>query len=488
MTHRTDLAAPGDGSAHAELAYLPATEALARFRDRSLSPVELMTAVIARAEAVEPKVNALAERTFEEALAAAREAEARYLGKGPAPRALEGLAVATKEEQPIAGRRSTDGSLAFRDEIADETHPVVERVRAAGGIVHARTTTPEFSCAAFTQSRLWGVTRNPWNLEFSPGGSSGGAGAALASGTTTLATGSDIGGSIRIPASCTGTVGYKPPYGRVPAMAPFNLDTYCHDGPMARTVADCALLQNVIAGPHPLDAVSLRPRFTLPGGFEGVEGLRVALSVTLGDWPVDPEVEAHTRAVAEALRAAGAVVEEVEVPITRAEVREAAMIHFGTVFGPYVASVAADHGDLLTAYALDFAARTAEAAREPGSVMRGLELEAGVQRKLGLLHTRHDVLLCPTTAVPALKADDDHLSTRIVIEGVELDSYLEAAMTTAFNIAGRCPVLSVPSGLASTGVPTGVQIVGRTYDDTTVFRVAAAVEAARPWSARRPPL
>ncbi|MFF3756509.1 amidase [Streptomyces sp. NPDC002185] len=479
-------------SSDLELAYLPATEALRRFRDRSLSPVELMTAVIARAEAVESEVNALAERTVELALAGAREAEARYAGKGDAPRALEGLPVATKEEQPLAGRRSTDGSLAFRDAIAEETHPVVERVQAAGGIVHARTTTPEFSCAAFTQSRLWGVTRNPWNPEFSPGGSSGGAGAALAAGETTLATGSDIGGSIRIPASFTGTVGYKPPYGRVPAMAPFNLDTYCHDGPMARTVADCALLQNVIAGPHPLDAVSLRPKVTLPERFDaladaGVAGLRVALSVTLGDWPVDPEVEAHTRAVAEALRAAGAVVEEVEVPITRAVVTQAAMIHFGSVFGPYVASVAAEHGDLLTAYALDFAERTAEAVREPGSIMRGLELEASVQRTLGLLLDRHDLLLCPTMAVPGLRADDDHLATKVVIGGVELDSYLEAAMTTPFNIASRCPVLSVPSGLASNGVPTGVQLVGRTYDDLTVFRAAAAIEAVRPWN-RRPVL
>lgn len=464
-----------------DLAYLPATEALRRFRDRSLSPVELVTAVVARAEAVEPKVNALAERTFEEALAAAREAEARYAGKGEAPRALEGLLVATKEEQPIAGRSSTDGSLAFKDEIADETHPVVERVLAAGGIVHARTTTPEFSCAGYTQSRLWGVTRNPWNLEYSPGGSSGGAGAALAAGETTLATGSDIGGSIRIPASFTGTVGYKPPYGRVPAMAPFNLDTYCHDGPMARTVADCALLQNIIAGPHPLDAVSLRPKFLLPERFEGVEGLKVALSVTLGDWPVDPEVEANTRAVAEALRAAGAVVEEVEVPITRADVMGAAMIHFGSIFGPYVSSVAAEHGDLLNPYALDFAERAAEAVREPGSFMRGLELEAAVQATLGTLLDRYDVLLCPTTAIPAFEADDDYLSTKVVINGVELDTYLEAAMTTVFNIASRCPVLSVPSGFASTGVPTGVQIVGRTYDDTTVFRTAAAIEAVRPW-------
>ncbi|MFE7388651.1 amidase [Streptomyces sp. NPDC057582] len=464
-----------------DLAYLPATEALRRFRDRSLSPVELMTAVIARAEAVEPKVNALAERTFDEALAAAREAEARYAGKGEPPRPLEGLSVATKEEQPIAGRLATDGSLAFEHEVADETHPVIERILAVGGIVHARTTTPEFSCAAVTQSRLWGVTRNPWNLEFSPGGSSGGAGAALAAGETTLATGSDIGGSIRIPASSTGTVGFKPPYGRVPAMAPFNLDTYCHDGPMARTVADCALLQNVIAGPHPRDGVSLRSKLVLPDSFEGVEGLRVALSVTLGDWHVDPEVEANTRAVAEALRAAGATVEEVEVAITRADVFKAAMIHFGTIFGPYIASVAAEHGDKLTPYALHFAEQAGRAAREPGSFLQGLTIEGAVQAEIGTLLERYDVLLCPTLAIPAYAADDDYTSTKVVINGVELDNNLEASLTTVFNIASRCPVLSVPSGFASTGVPTGVQIVGRTYDETTVFRVASAIEAVRPW-------
>ncbi|MEU1229582.1 amidase [Streptomyces sp. NPDC005828] len=464
-----------------ELAYLPATEALRRFRDRTLSPVDLMAAVIARAEAAEPTVNALAERTFDEAMAAAREAEARYAGKGEPPRPLEGLAVATKEEQPIAGRRATDGSLAFKDEIADETHPVVERVLAAGGIVHARTTTPEFSCAAVTQSRLWGVTRNPWNPAFSPGGSSGGAGAALAAGETTLATGSDIGGSIRIPASCTGTVGFKPPYGRVPAMAPFNLDTYCHDGPMARTVADCALLQNVIAGPHPLDGVSLRPKLVLPEHFEGVAGLRVALSVGLGDWPVDPEVEANTRAVADALRAAGAVVEEVDVPVTRAQVRTAAMIHFGSIFGPYITSVAAEHAELLTPYALAFAEETAGYVSEPGSLLEGLAIEGEVQAAVGTLLDRYDVLLCPTLAVPAFAADDDYTSTKVVVDGVTLDHYLEAALTTVFNIASRCPVLSVPSGFASNGVPTGVQVVGRTYDDVTVFRAAAAIEAVRPW-------
>ncbi|GCD95182.1 amidase [Embleya hyalina] len=463
-----------------ELAYLPATEALRRFRDRSLSPVELMNAVITRAEAVEPVVNCLAERMYDEALAAAREAEARYAGKGDAPRPLEGLAVATKEEQPIAGRIIAEGSLPFATEIAETTHPVVERVMAAGGIVHARTTTPEFSCAAFTDSKLWGVTRNPWNPAYSPGGSSGGAGAALAAGSTTLATGSDIGGSIRIPASFTGTVGYKPPYGRVPALPPFNLDTYCHDGPMTRTVADCVLLQNVIAGPHPLDGVALSPKLTLPTVPGGVAGLRVALSIGLGDWQVDPEVEANTRAVADALREAGAIVEEVAVDIRRRDVMDTAMIHFGAIFGSWVRGVANDHGDQLNAYTLRFAEETVAVADRRG-LLSGLEREAAIQAEIGGLLDRYDVLLCPTAGIPAFLADDDYTSTKVTINGVELEHYLEASLTTVFNIASRCPVLSVPSGRAANGVPTGVQIVGRFYDDATVFRVAAAVERVRPW-------
>lgn len=466
-------------SAH-DLAYLPAVEALRLFRSRELSPVELMTAVIDRAEAVETKVNAHAEQTFQEALAQARAAERAYL-PGGSPRPLEGLPVATKEEQPIAGRRTTDGSLAFADHVADTTHPVVERILAAGGIVHARTTTPEFSCAAFTHSRIWGVTRNPWNLDFSPGGSSGGSGAALASGTATLATGSDIGGSIRLPAAATGTVGFKPPYGRVPAMPPFNLDHYCHDGPMARTVADCALLQNVIVGPHSHDVASLRPAVQIPHRLGDVTGLRIGYTPNLGDWEIEPDVAANTAATATALQEAGALVEEVEVGLSRAEVMRAAFIHFGAIFGPAVAHTAAEHADLLTPYALAFAKDT---AIEPGDFLAGLEMEGAIYAVLGDLLDRYDALLCPTAGAPALRAGEDYVDTKLVVNGVELDHYMDYSLTPVFNIASRCPVLNVPSGMAAGGVPTGVQIVGRSYDDVTVFRIGAAIERVRPWPSR----
>ena len=260
-----------------DLHYLSAHETLDLFRSRQLSPVEHLEALIDRVEAHDSTINAVVDRRYDEARAEAREAAERYVGKGDAPRPLEGLCVAAKEEQPMAGRPWQQGSLAFADEVAKYDHPIIERIQSAGGIIHIRTATPEFSCAGFCHSELWGVTRNPWNTEFTPGGSSGGSGAALAAGFAPLATGSDIGGSIRIPASFSGVVGFKPPFGRVPGLAPYHLDQYCHDGPLARTVADCGLLENVIAGPHWRDVVSLRDPPQIPRESTGVEGMRVAL-------------------------------------------------------------------------------------------------------------------------------------------------------------------------------------------------------------------
>ena len=346
-----------------DLRYLPATEALARFRARSLSPLELLDQLIDWVQTANPAVNAVAEELFEQARAEAAAAADRYVRRPDEVRPLEGLPVAIKEEQPIAGHSWTEGSLLFADRIADVTHPVVERIRSAGGIVHLRTTTPEFSCAICTHSKLWGITRNPWNLDYSPGGSSGGSAAALAAGMAPLASGSDIGGSIRVPSSCAGVVGFRPPYGRVPDLPPFNLDAYCQSGPMARTVADCALLQNVLVGPHPIDHVSIRPKVTVPSTLDGVAGLRIAFAVNLGDWFVEPEIEANPRAVAEALRSAGATVEEVRVGLARADVGRAAEIHFSAIFGTLVSEESHDDRELLTAYARQL---TERAANPPG--------------------------------------------------------------------------------------------------------------------------
>jgi aspartyl-tRNA(Asn)/glutamyl-tRNA(Gln) amidotransferase subunit A len=462
-----------------DLRYLSAADALRQFREKSLSPLEFLDALIDWIDAVDPTVNAVAERLFEQARARARAATDRYVSHPEDVRSLEGLPVAIKEEQPIAGHPWSEGSLINAQRVAEVTHPVVERVLAAGAVIHARTTAPEFSCAAFTHSKLWGITRNPWNPNYSPGGSSGGSAAALAAGMTPIATGSDIGGSIRIPASFSGVVGYKPPHGRVPELAPFNLDAYCHAGPLARSVRDCALLQNVIAGPHPLDANSLRPAVSVPEEPDGVGGLRIALAVNLGDWFVEPEIQANTRAVGEAIERAGGVAEEIELDLKRAAVARAAEIHFSTIFGSLVIEEGAASEDLLTPYARQFIVR---ATHPPGTFLEGLRLEAEIQAQVGPLLERYDALVCPTAGFPALIAGEDYVERGHVVAGQEVDPMFDAIMTLPFNILSRCPVLAVPSGWASNGVPTGVQIVGRTYDDATVFRIGAAVEKVRPWA------
>ncbi len=463
-----------------DLCYLPATETLRLFRERSLSPVELMEAVIARAESVEPTVNALCITYFDEALVAARRAEDAYMGRGETPRPLTGLPVGIKDEMPVASQPCSGGSLLHKDDIADESAVVAERILAAGGIVHARTTTPEFSCAGFTHSRLWGVTRNPWNPEYAVGGSSGGSGAALASGTASLATGSDIGGSIRLPASFNGVVGFKPPFGRVPEEPPYNLDQYCHEGPLARTVADCALFENVISGPHPRDLVCVAPKLEIPDPLDGIDGMKVALVVAPGDWPIDPAVAANTRAAAEAFREAGATVEEVDLAVERADVRRATYVHFGAIFGADVMAAVDAYRELLTPYAIKMAEDTVAALRET-NVAEGLRIEARIMSAIADVLAAHDLLLLPTVTTRGLLAGDDYVDHGVSVGGVDLPDYFEAFLTPLFNIASRCPVLNVPSGFAGNGVPTGLQIVGRPYEDVSVFRAGAAYERLRPW-------
>jgi aspartyl-tRNA(Asn)/glutamyl-tRNA(Gln) amidotransferase subunit A len=457
-----------------DLAYLSAHDTLALFRSGELSPTEHLEALIEQIETHDAALNAVVDRRYDEARAEARAAEQRYLGKGEPPRALEGLCVAAKEEQPMTGRSWQQGSLAFADDSAKYDHPIIERIQGAGGIIHIRTATPEFSCAGFCHSTLWGVTRNPWNTEFTPGGSSGGSGAALAAGYAPLATGSDIGGSIRIPASFSGVVGFKPPFGRVPGLAPYHLDQYCHDGPMARTVADCGLLENVIAGPHWRDTVSLRNPPQIPASFDGLHGVRIALCVNLGDWPVDPDVVVNTHLVADALRSAGANVDEVTLPWTMERIWRAARAHFAAIMGPGIGEIEAEHAELLNDYTRAFVATM----NSELTFYEGLVEETALWDPLGRLFESTDVLLCPTIATTGLVAGNSYLDEHITIDGRDVEHHIEAMMTLPFNLFSRCPVLSVPSGLAANGVPTGVQVVGRTYEDVSAFQVAAAIEAA----------
>ncbi|MGO4384920.1 amidase [Specibacter sp. RAF43] len=468
-----------------ELHYLDATTALGMFRRRELSPVELMEAVIERTETVNGGINAFTETLFDEALPAAREAAARYARGGDLPPLL-GLPIATKEKHGLKGRTLSQGLVARKNERAPENHPVVERILLGGGIIHARTTTPEFSCATVTHSTLWGVTRNPWNRQYSPGGSSGGAGAALAAGITTLATASDIAGSTRLPASFTGNVGFKAPYGRIPGLPPLSADHYRGDGPMSRTVADAALLANVMAGLHPGDHTTLPGAPALIPGPGSVVGLRIALCMRLGNYSVAPDVEANTRSVAAALREAGAAVEEIELPWTVEDISRTMFTHFGYLLGPAMEDETAGSEDLLAPYTRRFMADARRAAGQ-NRFLDGVRAETLLQAQLAAAMAGFDALLCPASAVPALEADGMYLDG-IDSNGQRMEHYWQGHMTAPFNIANRCPVLAVPSGMADCGIPTGVQIVGHPFDDATVFRVGAAVEAVLPWADRHPTL
>ena len=205
------------------LSWLSATDLLRLYRDRKISPVEVVSDLLARIPDSAASLNAICFTYGDEALDEARKSEARYMSSAQNTGILDGIPTVLKDENMMAGKVTTYGSLLYADHVAGKSAPVVQRLIDAGALIHARTTTPEFSCAPFCHSKQWGVTRNPWNADYTPGGSSGGAGAALAAGLTPLATGSDIGGSIRIPASACGVVGFKPPYGRVPSTPPFNL-------------------------------------------------------------------------------------------------------------------------------------------------------------------------------------------------------------------------------------------------------------------------
>ena len=457
-----------------DLCYMPAAKALRLFAAGKLSPVELMRAVIARAEATKGAVNAFTHTHFDEALDLARKAETKY-ARGHKTGALEGLPVGVKDESYIAGKPTSGGSLIMKDFVADSTSTGNARILAAGGIVHARTATPEFSCAAYTWSRLWGVTRNPWNGDFTPGGSSGGSGASLASGASALATGSDIGGSIRIPASACGVVGYKPPYGRNPDDPPFNLDFYCHTGPLARTVEDAILLQNVMSGPSPLDIATLRPKLVLPTRFRPIKGWKIAWSMDLGSFEVDPDVVANTKKALDVFRSLGATVEEVDIG-WGADTLDAALAYLNHLFGAFLSKLLPEQGHLMTSYARRFA--ELGAASRATDFVSSLEVAGRMYSTLGPLLEKYDVLVCPTNALPAVPADHDQSKDEIRINGKVVDPSLGWVMTVPFNMMSRCPVLSVPTGRARNGVPTGMQIVGRTYCDADVFRAGMAYEKA----------
>jgi amidase len=460
------------------LCYISATEAVARFRTGDLSPVDVIRALKERAEQVDPIVNAFTITYYDEALGLAEQAAERY--RDGTARALEGVAVAIKDGTAIAGQPQTYGSKVYADHVADSTHPGAQRLLDAGAIIVGRTTMPEFGEAGNCYTPLWGVTRNPWNPEYGPGGSSSGAGVALAAGMTTLADGSDIGGSSRIPASCNGVLGYKPPFGRNPLPYEATFDPYMHYGPLTRTVDDMVLIQNVISGVSVEDIFSLRDDYRLPAEPEDIAGWKIAYSVDLGYFQVDDEVRQALLDTVEVLRTLGCEVEEVDLGWT-----EEAFDAWATVNASR-GSAARKVGDVekwrddLSDYVLDWLDKGSNISGS--DLADALEYHVEMYRSIGPVLERNRVLLCPTNAIPSVPAERSPLDLDWTINGEPVRPKIGEAwfMTYPFNVLSQLPALSAPIGRASTGVPIGAQIVGPSFDDAAVMALAAALEKALP--------
>ena len=444
-------------------------------RDKQVSPVAVVEAVLARIEALQPTVNAFITVTAEEARAAARRAEAAVMaGERLGP--LHGVPFSVKDLLPTRGVRTTLGSLIFADQVPAEDAVPVRRLREAGAILVGKTTTPEFGHKPLTDSPLFGATRNPWDLSRTAGGSSGGAAAAVVSGQAPLALGTDGGGSIRLPASCCGIVGLKPTLGRVPHVSQADLfSSTSYIGPMARTVAETAACFDAIAGFDAGDPYS-RPEPADDPRDVTVRGLRVGWLPRVGNRLVDAEVLAATEAAVRHLEAGGAQVETLDEDVRAFE---------QTFLIGLQAGLAARVGAHMAA----FGDKVAPSLRE--SIERGARWTAvdwvnalgqrtAMYRRVNALLRRFDVLLSPTLSRPALAVDHDAFQP-ITIGGEEAGSIRGAwyPYLWPFNLSGH-PALSLPCGVAADGLPIGLQIVGPWYGDRRVLALAGYLERERP--------
>ncbi len=465
-----------------ELCYMSASELLERFRAKQLSPVDVLEAQIRRYEAIGKQVNCVTFTHFDQARQSARESERRYANGNPRP--LEGITVAVKDEDGLIGWTMTAGSVLMKDNQLDHNTPVIDKLIEAGVVMHLQTTVPEFYANACTWSKLWGVTRNPWNLHYTVGGSSGGAGAALAAGITTLATGSDMGGSIRIPSSLNGVYGFKPPHGRVPVVPGDEIMPQSTSGPMARTLPDLALFQNAICGPHPKQMSALRPQLNYPTQYPNIKGWRIAYSANQGWAAIDPDVERNIQAALEILEQQGAIVEPVELKWNGAEIVSAVMkallaTGMGSMLAPFMDPSLHEQ---MTSYGRYFV--------KIGQQELGAKQLAKAQSYAAERFAEYDNLfaqgyrafICPTTATNRVPADFDPVApdAKLSINGESVNPHTGWALTTAFNLLYTIPVIAAPTGFDANHVPTGMQITARSYDDLAAFQVAAAYAQAAP--------
>jgi aspartyl-tRNA(Asn)/glutamyl-tRNA(Gln) amidotransferase subunit A len=462
----------------ADIGFLPATELAARYRDRSLSPVEVIDAVLRHIEQQEPSLNAMARITADVARAGAVQAEAAFR-RGDA-RKLEGVPVTIKDLQQTKGILTEMGSRMFEGHVPDVDAPCVTRLREAGCIMLGKTTAPEFGWKGVSQSPLTGITHNPWGHGLSAGGSSSGAGAGAAAGYGPLHQGGDGAGSVRIPAHMCGVFGMKATHGRVPNWPMSNNDLATHIGPITRTVTDGALMLEAMAGPHPWDYSSLEapPMDYASVLSTSLRGKRIAFSPDLGHARVDPEVALLVAKAVDAFTEMGAVVEQVTPGW--GQVGPGLFDFFWpTVFSGRLRFLP-EWEDRLDPAFVAMIKTTADIKVSTFMAMR--EKRFAYCQSIHEFFEDWDFLITPSASTAAFSAD---LLQPAHWPQHPWDGLSWAQFSYPFNWAGN-PAVSLPCGFTPAGLPVGLQIAGRRFDDLGVLQASFAFEQARPWAASRP--
>ena len=466
-----------------DLCFLSATELRRRIVAREISITEVVRAHLAQIERVNTKVNAIVTLTAERALAEAR-AKDDALARGEATGPLFGLPIAHKDLVPTKGIRTTYGSPIYADHVPDVDGLIVERARAAGAVTMGKSNTPEFGAGSQTFNPVFGRTLNPYDTTKTCGGSSGGAAVALACGMVPIADGSDLGGSLRNPASFCNVVGFRPSHGRVPVWpsdtAWFGLSA---QGPMARTVEDVALFLSVLAGPDrraPLATAASGDAFRAPLGRD-FHGVRVAWSRDLGGLPIDRRITGVLDAHRATFASLGCVVEDGQPDFSDA--REIFQVFRAFLFSMKYGPLLKTHRDRLK--------DTVIWNIEQGLALAGSDIVAAEAKRTALYHRvrefmeRHEFLVLPVTQVPPFDVGQPYITE---IDGVKLPTYIDWMRVCSDITVTGLPAISVPGGFTEDGLPVGLQIVGRFQDDFGVLQLAHAFEQATGFGKRRPAL
>lgn len=466
-----------------DLCYSSAIALAAAIRAKKLSPVELLRATYAQLHETNDRINAFCTLTEEEATTAAKKAETAVV-RGDRLGLLHGIPVSIKDLLITRGIRTMSGSRTRENYVPNEDAPAVAKVIAAGAILIGKTTTPEFGFKAVTDSPLTGTTRNPWDTSRTAGGSSGGAGAAVASGLGPLALGTDGAGSIRIPASFNGIFGLKPSYGRVAVYPPNPVPFLSHVGPMTRTVRDAALLLSAIAGPDERDLLSL-PADTKDYAAAcegGIRGFRVAWSPTLGYAKVDREVANITNIAARSFeKTLGCYVEVADPGFESLHSPFAILwtMSYALRFRPLLA----EWGSRMDPDLVTLIERAS--CFGPTDFGEALATRSALWHKTREFFERFDLLLLPSVPVPAFAAEVSVPEGMTGTSGPIPPFPDWIPFTYPWNLTGQ-PAATVPCGFTRNGLPVGLQIVGRRFADAIVLRAAAAFEDAHPWAHQRP--